>query len=78
MCWKYFNDQIYKPGARFNEEVQLTLSLILNSELTYSEMGNFEFLVTEQLKWRSTEITMIHHDNSCHQKNNSARTSVNA
>ncbi len=37
------------PGARFNKEVQPTLSLNLNSELTYSEMGNSEFSVTEQL-----------------------------
>ncbi len=37
------------PGARFSKEVQPTLSLNLNSELTYSEMGNYEFSVTEQL-----------------------------
>ncbi len=37
------------PGARFSKEVQPTLSLNLNSELTYSEMGNSEFSVTEQL-----------------------------
>ncbi len=37
------------PGARFNKEVQPTRSLILNSELSYSEMGNSEFSVTEQL-----------------------------
>ncbi len=36
-------------GARFNKEVQPTLSLNLNSELSYSEMGNSEFSVTEQL-----------------------------
>ncbi len=36
-------------GARFNKEVQPTLSLNLNSELTYSQMGNSEFSVTEQL-----------------------------
>ncbi len=36
-------------GARFNKEVQPTLSLNLYSELTYSEMGNSEFSVTEQL-----------------------------
>ncbi len=30
-------------GARFNKEVQPTLSLNLNSELTYLEMGNSEF-----------------------------------
>ncbi len=38
-----------RPGARFNKEVQPTLSLNLNSELSYSEMGNSEFSVTEQL-----------------------------
>ncbi len=38
-----------RPGARFNKEVQPTRSLNLNSELTYSEMGNSEFSVTEQL-----------------------------
>ncbi len=37
------------PEARFNKEVQPTRSLNLNSELTYSEMGNSEFSVTEQL-----------------------------
>ncbi len=37
------------PGARFNKEVQPTLSLNLNSELSYSEMGNSEFSVTERL-----------------------------
>ncbi len=42
-------DQIPTPGARFNKEVQPTLSLNLNSELSYSEMGNSEFSVTEQL-----------------------------
>ncbi len=31
------------PGARFNKEVQPTLSLNLNSELSYSEIGNSEF-----------------------------------
>ncbi len=36
-------------GARFSKQVQPTLSLNLNSELTYSEMGNSEFSVTEQL-----------------------------
>ncbi len=35
--------------ARFNKEVQPTLSLNLNSELSYPEMGNSEFSVTEQL-----------------------------
>ncbi len=34
--------------GRFSKEVQPTLSLNLNSELTYSEMGNSEFSVTEQ------------------------------
>ncbi len=38
-----------ETGARFSKEVQPTLSLNLNSELTYSEMGNSEFSVTEQL-----------------------------
>ncbi len=37
------------PGARFNKEVQPTLSLNLNSEMTYSEMGNSEFSVSERL-----------------------------
>ncbi len=41
--------QTHGPGARFNKEVQPTLSFNLNSELTYSEMGNSEFSVTEQL-----------------------------
>ncbi len=41
------------PGACFSKEVQPTLSLNLNSELTYSEMGNSEFSVTEQLNWVS-------------------------
>ncbi len=36
-------------GPRFNKEVQPTRSLNLNSELTYSEMENSEFSVTEQL-----------------------------
>ncbi len=49
----YFSNmlQLYflSPGARFNKEVQSTLSLNLNSELSYSEMGNSEFSVTEQL-----------------------------
>ncbi len=40
---------VIDPGARFNKEVQPTLSLNLNSELSYSEMGNSEFSVTEQL-----------------------------
>ncbi len=39
----------WRPGARFNKEVQPTLSLNLNSELTYSEMGNSEFSVSERL-----------------------------
>ncbi len=30
-------------GARFTKEVQPTLSLNLNSELSYSEMGNWVF-----------------------------------
>ncbi len=38
-----------RAGARFNKEVQPTLSLNLNSELSYSEMGNSEFSVTERL-----------------------------
>ncbi len=43
------NNPIFLPGARFNKEVQPTLSLNLNSELTYSEMGNSEFSGSEQL-----------------------------
>ncbi len=38
-----------QSGARFNKEVQPTLSLNLNSEFSYSEIGNSEFSVTEQL-----------------------------
>ncbi len=50
MCSSLFNSAHGTlPGARFNKEVQPTLSLNLNSELSYSEMGNSEFLVTEQL-----------------------------
>ncbi len=42
--------QIARPTeARFNKEVQPTLSLNLNSELTYPEMGNSEFSVSERL-----------------------------
>ncbi len=41
--------QCRRAGARFNKEVQPTLSLNFNSELSYSEMGNSEFSVTEQL-----------------------------
>ncbi len=44
-----FYSNVSVPGARFNKEVQSTLSLNLNSELSYSEMGNSEFSVTEQL-----------------------------
>ncbi len=40
---------VLTAAARFNKEVQPTLSLNLNSELSYSEMGNSEFSVTEQL-----------------------------
>ncbi len=40
---------VLTSGAHFNKEVQPTLSLNLNSELSYSEMGNSEFSVTEQL-----------------------------
>ncbi len=42
--------QNHRPGAHFNKEVQPTLSLNLNSELTYREMGNsrvFSFRTTE-------------------------------
>ncbi len=45
----YYKNNILTPGARFNKEVQPTLSLNFNSELSYSEMGNSEFSVTEQL-----------------------------
>ncbi len=45
----YSLERQLRPGARFNKEVQPTRSLNLNSELTYSEMGNSEFSVTEQL-----------------------------
>ncbi len=40
-------------GVRFNTEVQPTLSLNLNSELTDSEVGKSEFLVSEWLNWVS-------------------------
>ena len=36
-------------GVRFTKQVQQTLSLILNSELIYSEIENSEFPVPEQL-----------------------------
>ncbi len=49
MSPKMHNKHAFSPGARFNKEVQPTLSLNLNSELSYSEMGNSEFSVTEQL-----------------------------
>ncbi len=42
-------NRCHGPGARFNKEVQPTLSLNLNSELSYSEMGNSGFSVTERL-----------------------------
>ncbi len=40
-------------GARFNKEVQPTLSLNLNSELNYLEMGNSQFSVSERMNWVS-------------------------
>ncbi len=46
MSPKMHNRHAFSPGARFNKEVQPTLSLNLNSELT-------EFSVTEQLNWVS-------------------------
>ncbi len=53
LCWttkiQKYSYVYHRPGARFNKEVQPTLSLNLNSELSYSEMGNSEFSVTEQL-----------------------------
>ncbi len=74
-------------GARFSKEVQPTLSLNLNSELTYTEMRNSEFSVDSEFsactttmkshdQW-SSEIT-IHHGNSSRQKDVSVHTSVNA
>ncbi len=37
----HFSSEMHlRSWARFNKEVQPTLSLNLNSELTYSEMGN--------------------------------------
>ncbi len=47
--WLYSRVCTGSTGACFNKEVQPTLSLNLNSELSYSEMGNSEFSVTEQL-----------------------------
>ena len=41
------------PGVRFTKQVQQTLSLILNSELIYSEIENSEFPVPETLIWVS-------------------------
>ncbi len=49
ICSGHTDSRHNRPGARFNKEVQPTLSLNLNSELSYSEMGNSEFSVTEQL-----------------------------
>jgi len=40
-------------GVHFTKQVQQTLSLILNSELIYSEIENFEFPVPETLIWVS-------------------------
>ncbi len=48
-CFHPVFSSCLSSGARFNKEVQPTLSLNLNSELSYSEMGNSEFSVTEQL-----------------------------
>ncbi|XP_067435649.1 Fc receptor-like protein 5 isoform X2 [Thunnus thynnus] len=45
----YFIHIFTRPGVRFTKQVQQTLSLILNSELIYSEIGNSEFPVPEQL-----------------------------
>ncbi len=39
-------------GARFNKEVQPTLSLNLNSELTYLEMGN-----SQSFRFRTDELS---------------------
>ncbi len=39
MSPKMHNKHAFSPGARFNKEVQPTMSLNLNSELSYSEMG---------------------------------------
>ncbi len=45
----YLSESTDTTGARFNKEVQPTRSLNLNSELTYSEMGNSEFSGSERL-----------------------------
>ena len=43
-CW-------FPPGVRLTKQVQQTLSVTLNSELIYSEIGNSEFPVPEQQIW---------------------------
>ncbi len=48
-CRVWIQPELKPPGARFSKEVQPTRSLNLNSELSYSEMRNSEFSVTEQL-----------------------------
>lgn len=48
------DNRLVTSGARFNKEVQPTQSLNLNSELTYSEIGNSDFSVTEQLIYVSS------------------------
>ena len=42
-------DDERRPGGYSRTEVKKPLSLSLNSELTYSEMGNYEYPVPEQL-----------------------------
>ena len=42
------------PGGSSRKQVQQTLSLSLNSEFTYSEMGNSEYPVPEQRIWVSS------------------------
>ncbi len=49
LCLHAFYCHAKRLGARFNKEVQPTLSLNLNSELTYLEMGNSDFSVSERL-----------------------------
>ena len=48
MCRLWWRGSWGRSGVRFTKQVQQTLSLTLNSELIYSEIGNSEFSVPEQ------------------------------